>query len=31
VISADGKTRTNSQMGTNSDGKPVKNMLVYER
>lgn len=31
VISADGKTRTNTQTGVGVDGKPVKNTLVYER
>jgi hypothetical protein len=31
VISADGKTRTNTQTGVDGQGKPVKNTLVYER
>ena len=31
VISADGKTRTNTQTGTTADGKPMKNVLIYER
>lgn len=31
VISADGKTRTNTQTGTTADGKPMKNVLVYDR
>jgi hypothetical protein len=31
VISADGKTRTNTQTGVTADGKPVKNVLVYDR
>lgn len=31
VISADGKTRTNTQTGTTADGKPVKNVLIYDR
>ena len=31
TISADGKTRTNTQTGTTADGKPFKNSLVYDR
>jgi hypothetical protein len=31
TISADGKTRTNTQTGTGADGKPVNNTTVYER
>jgi len=31
VISADGKTRTVTQTGTNAEGKPVNNTLVYDR
>lgn len=31
VISADGKTRTNSQTGTDPQGKPMKNTLVFDR
>ena len=31
VISADGKTRTSTQTGTTRDGKPLKNVLVYDR
>ena len=30
-ISADGKTRTNTQTGTTADGKPMKNKLVYDK
>jgi hypothetical protein len=30
-ISADGKTRTNTQTGVTVDGKPLKNKLVYDR
>ena len=31
TIAADGKTRTNVATGTNADGKPVKNTVVWER
>jgi hypothetical protein len=31
TISADGKTRTNTQTGTDPAGKPVNNVTVYER
>jgi hypothetical protein len=31
VISKDGKTRTQTQTGTNSDGKPVKNVVVSDK
>ena len=31
IISADGKTRTNTQTGTTADGKPMKNVLIYDR
>ena len=31
TISADGKTRTNTQTGTDAQGKPVNNTTVYER
>ena len=31
VISADGKTRTNTQTGTDAQGKPVNNTTVFER
>jgi hypothetical protein len=30
-ISKDGKTRTQNQTGTNAEGKPVKNVVVYEK
>ena len=30
-ISADGKTRTNTQTGTTADGKPLKNKTVFDR
>jgi hypothetical protein len=31
VISADGKTRTNTQTGTDAKGQKVNNVLVFER
>ena len=31
VISADGKTRTVTVTGTTVDGKPLKNVLVYDK
>lgn len=31
VVSADGKTRTNTQTGTDAKGQKVNNVLVYER
>ena len=31
VISADGKTRTYTMTGTTMDGKPLKNVLVYDK
>jgi len=31
VISKDGKTRTMTITGTNAEGKPVNNVVVYER
>ena len=31
VVSADGKTRTTTVTGTDADGKPVKNVIVYDR
>jgi hypothetical protein len=31
VISADGKTRTVTATGTTADGKPAKNVIVYDR
>ena len=31
VISKDGKTRTLTTMGTNAEGKPVNNVVVYDR
>ena len=31
TISADGKTRTNTQTGTDAQGKPVSNVTVFER
>ena len=31
AISADGKTRTVTQSGVGPDGKPVDNVLVYEK
>jgi hypothetical protein len=31
TISADGKTRTNTQTGTDAQGKPVNNTTVFER
>jgi hypothetical protein len=31
VISADGKTRTYTMTGTTMDGKPLKNVLVYNK
>ena len=31
VISADGKTRTATQTGTDAQGKPVSNTIVYDR
>ena len=31
VLSADGKTRTNTQTGTDAKGQKVNNVLVYER
>jgi hypothetical protein len=31
AISSDGKTRTVTQSGVGTDGKPVDNVLVYEK
>jgi hypothetical protein len=31
VVSADGKTRTNTQTGTNAEGQKVNNVLVFEK
>lgn len=31
VISADGKTRTTTQTGTDAQGRPVNNTIVYEK
>jgi hypothetical protein len=31
VISADGKTRTTTQTGTNPQGQTIKNVIVYEK
>ena len=31
TISKDGKTRTQNQTGTNAEGKPIKNVVVYEK
>ena len=31
VYSADGKTRTNTVTGTTPDGKPLKNVIVYDK
>jgi hypothetical protein len=31
TISGDGKTRTNTQTGTDAQGKPVNNITVFER
>jgi hypothetical protein len=31
TVSPDGKTRTATTTGTNSQGKPVNNVLVFER
>jgi hypothetical protein len=31
VFSKDGKTRTQTSTGTNAQGKPVSNLVVYER
>jgi hypothetical protein len=31
VVSADGKTRTNTQKGTDPKGRTVNNVLVFEK
>jgi hypothetical protein len=31
VISKDGKTRTLTTTGTNAEGKPLKNVAVYDK
>jgi flavin-dependent dehydrogenase len=31
VVSADGKTRTTTQTGTDAQGRPVNNTIVYEK